>query len=75
MAETVRCTLKGNGKFQLARLQVCATSIRSACVACLVLVYEAHLCSRFSALTFPIGDQSAACKTVASAQYNRSSSL
>ena len=45
-----------DGKFQLARLQVCATS--SCCrVACLVPVYEAHLCSRSAAWSDPIGDQ------------------
>ncbi len=54
-----------DGKFQLARLQVCTTSSHSVCVACLMLVYEAHLCacSRSSAWNVPFGDQSAACKT------------
>ncbi len=52
-----------DGKFQLARLQVCTTSSHVAYVACLVLVDEAHLCSRSSAQSVPIGDQSAACKT------------
>lgn len=51
-----------DGKFQLARLQVCTASSHYACVACLVLVDEAHLCSRSSAWTVPIGDQSAAYK-------------
>ena len=52
-----------DGKFQLARLQVCVTSSHSACIACLVLLYEAHLCSRSAAWSVPLGDQSAACKT------------
>ncbi len=52
-----------DGKFQLARLQVCTTSSDHACVACLVPVHEAHLCSCSSAWSVPIGDQSVACKT------------
>ena len=64
-----------DGKFQLARLQVCVTSSHSACVACLVPVYEAQLRSRASAWSVLLCDQSAACKFVALAQYKCSSFL
>ena len=51
-----------DGKFQLARLQVCATSTLSACVACLVPGGS----SMQSAWSAPIGDHSAACTTCGS---------
>ena len=61
-----------DGKFQLARLQVCATSTLSACVACLVPICEAHLCSLHGVLQMVITQRA---QPVAPAQYNCSSFL
>jgi len=59
-----------DGKFQLARLQVCTTSSHVAYVACRVLVYEAHLCSLHGVFHLVISQQRAKPVVPASCNCN-----